>query len=250
MSGDVQAQVCFSGSLKEAERGLPRQSSPGGSTAPLLGSHMENPAHPSFLLPLEPGRGARNAKNPRGGFQQRFSGVETEIGLGLMRSWPPLGHWSDLCSLSAGGGLRVGTSCRDEVTSRTRCHQLSLELEGDSSHYLFAVGATVIYFLSFVFAPSAPHGCGRALVTCSVLGTCWGHGKPAAAFQGGGFWPQLGCWTLQVREVRDFWGCSPQELSGVSLWAVVIPVMSLHWGSHERNDEAAQIAGKFSESSS
>lgn len=79
----------------------------------------------------------------------------------------------------------------------------------------------LICFLSFVFAPSAPQGCGRALVTSSVLG-------PAAAFQGEGFWPQLGCWTLQVREVWDFWGCSPQELSGVSLWAVVIPVMSLH----------------------
>lgn len=145
------------------------------------------------------------------------------------------------------------------MTSRTRCHQLSLELEGDSSHYLGSVccwGHTDLFYL-LVFARTAPQGgqgelggCGRALVTCSMLGTWWGHGKRPAAFQGVGFWPHLGCCTPQVRVVLDVFGMQPPipAVSGVSAGAVMIP--GLHWGSHRRNYEALQRAGKMSESSS
>lgn len=58
-------------------------------------------------MPLQhPREGRWNCQNPCGGFQQCLPGVETEIGLGLVESWPPLGHCRDFSSLSAGGGLR------------------------------------------------------------------------------------------------------------------------------------------------
>lgn len=81
-----------------------------------------------------------------------------------------------------------------------------------------------------------------------MLGTCWGHGKPPAAFKGGGFWPHLGCWTPQVRVGLNVFGYFWN--SGVLSQFVMIPLMGFHWESHKSNDGAVEGAGKIPESSS
>lgn len=109
MSGAGQAQLCFSHSLK-AERGLPRQSIP------------EQP-HSSLG---HPGQG--EMPKSTWGFQQGLPGVETEK---LSQSWATVGPCAALVQVQGSEG---GDTLQGEVTSRTRCHQLALELEGDFSH--------------------------------------------------------------------------------------------------------------------
>lgn len=118
--------------------------------------------------PEHPRQGRQNGQNPCESFQQHFPGVETELGLGWVESWPPLSHCGDFGSLRR--AQRVGTSCREEVTSsRTRCLQLSVGLEGDSGHELFAVGATLMDLILFLH--QVPLGEDRE--SCVLVAELW-----------------------------------------------------------------------------